>query len=162
LKLSKLFVAELAAIVIVVVVVVVFVEVNPALAAGNQTAPIGAFNQKLYSQNSVRISRGEEFTTSFDYSSYEPAILVVDVTFSDAQTQGALDVTCNGRYIGSVYGQSNNARASVCAISFSGTDWVKPPSAYSNAYTNQIIFSSDYNRGFEGVFNYQVSLKGSR
>ena len=160
-KLRKLFVAELALVFTVLIVIVVVVEVNPALGGSTQSQDIGAFNQKLFSQGAVSITRATSFSTSFDYSSYEPAVLVIDLKFSTIQSPGTLSATCNGRYIGSVYA-ADKSHATFSAISMSGTEWVKPPSAYSSAFTNQIIFSSDADQGFEGIFTYQISLRGSR
>jgi hypothetical protein len=162
LKLRKLFVTELAIVIIVLIAVVVVVEVNPALAGSSQSAPIGVFNSKIYAADTVLIAKGESFSTSFDYSSYEPAILVIDVHFSDIQSAGTLNLMCNGRYLGSVYGSPDNPQASLSAISVSGSEWIKPPSAYSSSFSNQIIFASDSDQGFAGTFNYQVTLKGSR
>ncbi len=160
-KLGKLFAAELAVVLVALIVVVVVVEVNPALAGSEQSQNIGAFKEKLYVQDTVSIAKGESWGTSFEYSSYEPAILLMYVSFTDVQAPGYLGVTCNGRYVGRVYG-NEKSHTSLSAISMAGAEWVKPPSAYSEAFTNQIIFSSDADKGFAGTFSYQISLKGSR
>lgn len=161
-KLGKIFVAELAVVIVVLLVIVVVVEVNPSLAASKQAQLIGAFNTKEYAADSVTIAKGQAFTTSFDYSSYEPAILAIDVKFSNIQTPGTLSFTINGRYVGSVYASPSNPHTSISAITFSNSEWIKPPSAYSNAFSNQVIFSSDNDKGFEGTFDYQINLRGSR
>ena len=161
-KLGKLFVAELAVVTVVLIVVVVLVEVNPSLAVSSQSTPIGAFKTKVYAADTVIITKGDAFSTQFDYSSYEPAILNIDVTATNIQTPGYLSFTCNGRYVGSVYVSPENIHASISAITLSGSEWIKPPSAYSNAFSNQIIFSSDSDQGFVGTFDYQINLKGSR
>jgi hypothetical protein len=161
LKLGKLFLVEIAVVLVVLVAVVIVVEVNPALAS-SQTSQIGAYNQKLYDQDTVSISKGQTSTTSFKYSSYEPVILEVDFTFSDVQSPGYISCTCNGRYLGIVYASQNNQHSSMSAVSFSGSDIVKSPSTYSNAYTKQVYFTSFYEQGFEGTFSYQINLKGTR
>jgi hypothetical protein len=162
LKLRKLFVAELAVVIIVLIAVVVVVQVNPTLAASQQSATIGAFNSKIYANDKVTVVKGDTYSTTFDYSSYEPAILVIDLTFSNIQSSGYLSVICNGRYVGSVYASANNPHTSMSAITLSGSEWVKPPSAYSTTFVNQIIIQSDLDQGYDGTFAYQISLKGSR
>jgi hypothetical protein len=162
LKLGKLFVAELAIVIIVLVVIVVVVEVNPTLAASKHSAPIGTYNTKEYAADTVTINKGDAFGAAFEYSSYEPAILVINVKFTDIQTPGYIGFSANGRYIGSIYASPDNPQTSISAISIAGSEWVKPPSAYSSAFSNEVIFSSDSNNGFAGTFDYQINLKGSR
>ena len=161
-KLGKLFVAELAAVIVVLIIIVVVVQVSPSLAASEQSTSIGTYNTKEYAADTINIVKGDSFSTAFDYSSYEPAILAIDLTFSSVQTPGYLSLICNGRYVGQVYASSGNTHTSLSAISVSGSEWIKPPSAYSPAFSNQIIFSSDIDQGFEGTFEYQINLKGSR
>jgi len=159
LKLGKLFFAELAIVIVALIVAVVVVEVSPNLSKRSTT--IGAYNAKAYATDTIAILKGEAFSTSFDYSGYEPAILVIDVTASDVQSQGYLSFVCNGRFLSSVYVSSDNQRASISAITLAGAEWVKSPSAYTEAYSNQIDFLSDSDTGFEGTFDYQIDLKGT-
>ena len=148
---------------VVLMVIVVAIEVNPTLSGSSQTAPIGAFNGKIYSTDTVAIGRGQSFSAAFDYQSYEPAILVIDVQCSDIQNAGVLSIICNGRYVGSIQVSPDKPTGALSAISVCGSEWVKPPSAYSTvAFTNQVIVSSDYDTGFEGTVKYQISLKGSQ
>jgi hypothetical protein len=162
LKLRKLFVTELAIVIVVLTVIIVVVEVNPALAGASQSAPIGAFNSKIYASDAVTVLKGDTASASFDYSSFEPAILVVNLHFSDVQSAGSLTVVCNDRYVGTINVSPSNPDASISAVSVSGSEWIKPPSAYSNSFSNQIVFVSDSDVGCVGTFGYQIILKGSR
>jgi hypothetical protein len=162
LKLSKLFLGEVAIVLVVLIVIVVFVEGNSSLATSTQSAPIGAYNQKTYAQDIITIAKGEAYSSVFDYSSYEPAILKIDLTVTGTVSAGYLDLTCNGRYVGSVYVSADTHHALISAISITGAEWVKPPSAYSNAFSNEVAFASNAEDGFEGTFSFQINLKGSR
>jgi hypothetical protein len=162
LKLGKLFLIEIAVVLVVLIVVVSVVAVTPALSGKKNTLPIGAYNQKLFVEDTIPIAKGQAFSERFDYFSYEPAILVIDLTFSGVVSDGTLGLQCNGRSIGIVNASSTSRQSEISVFTFSGTEWVKGPSTYSDAFTNQIIFYSSPSEGFEGTFNVQISIKGSR
>ncbi len=160
-KIGKLFFAEIFVIITVLVVTVVVIQVDPSLAGSKQAQVIGAFNQNVIGQDTITIVKGDAFSTQFEYSSFEPAIFVLDLTFRDSQSSGYLTLQLNGRYIGSIFVTPEKHQATISAISLTGAEWVKPPSAYSNSFTNQIIFSSDSSDGYVGTFDFQISLNGS-
>jgi hypothetical protein len=167
LNLKKLFLAEIAIVVIVVVIVVVFVEITPYLAASNQNGQIGVYNQRVYSQKTVTLQSGQVASSRFNYTTYDPAILVVDLKFQDWQKSGNLSVYCNGILIDTFYADPSTPSVKSTTVTFSGYDLVKSPSVklgitFQYAYGNEITFMSPTEDGYAGTFNYQISVRGSR
>jgi hypothetical protein len=167
LNLKKLFLAEIAMVVIVVVIVVILVGITPYLAASNQNGQIGVYNQRVYAQKTVTLQSGQVASSRFNYTTYDPAILVVNLKFQDWQKSGNLSVYCNGILIDTFYASPSTPDLKSTTVAFSGYDLVKPPSAklgiiYQYDYGNEITFISPYQNGYEGTFNYQISIRGSR
>lgn len=166
-NLKKLFVVEIAVVMVAVVLVLVFVEISPFLAASNQTGQIGVYNQRKYAQDTVTLARGQRTSSMFNYSTYDPARRVVDLTFKDWQKSGTLSLFCNGILLDTFEAIPGNPSVKSTTVTFSGFDLVKPPPsklAISTvfAYGNEISFSSPQDNGYEGTFSYQVSIRGSR
>ena len=90
LNLKKLFVVEIAIVIVAIVMVAVFVEISPYLSASNQTGQIGVYNQREYAQETVTLQQGQRASSRFNYTTYDPAILVVDLKFQDWQKPGNL------------------------------------------------------------------------
>jgi hypothetical protein len=167
LNLKKLFVVEIAIIIVVIVIVAVFVEISPFLGASNQTGQIGVYNQRQYAQDTVTLARGQQASSMFNYTTYDPAILVVDLTFKDWQKSGTLSLFCNGILLDTFEAIPGNPSVESTTVTFSGFDLVKPPPsklAVSSvfAYGNELSFSSPPDNGYEGTFSYKVSIRGSR
>ncbi len=167
LNLKKLFVAEIAIIILVIVIVAVFVEISPFLSASTQTGQIGVYNQRLYAQNTVTLAQGQSASSMFNYTTYDPAILVVDLAFKDWQAPGTLSLYCNGILINTFEATPSLPSIESTAVTFSGSDIVKPPPsklAISSifAYGNEISIVSPQQNGYAGTFSYQVSIRGSR
>ena len=161
-KLKKLFVIEIASAVNILLVILVMVEVTPYLASANQNNQIGMYNQREFAQGKVTLTHGQSVSAQFNYSSYDPAILVIDITFQSWQNAGHLSLYCNGRLIATINASPDNQNVRFSTISVSGWDWVKPPSVNSYTYGNQVTFISEPENGYEGDFNYQISIRGSR
>ena len=103
LNLKKLFVVEIAIVIVVVIVVVAFVEIIPFLSTSNQNGQIGVYNQRVYAQKTVTLQSGQIASSRFNYSTYDPAILVVDLKFQDWQKSGNFSIYCNGILIDTFY-----------------------------------------------------------
>jgi hypothetical protein len=160
-------VAEIAIIILVIIIVAVFVEISPFLSASTQTGQIGVYNQRQYAQNTVTLTQGKSASSMFNYTTYDPAILVVDLAFKDWQKSGTLSLYCNGILIDAFEASPSNPSVESTTVTFSGSDLVKsPPSklAISSifAYGNEISFVSPEQNGYQGTFSYQVSIRGSR
>jgi hypothetical protein len=162
LKLKKLFAIEIASVIVVLVIIMFFVEVTPYLVSSKPNAQIGVYNQKEFAKDIVTLASGQTASAQFNYSTYDPAILIIDLTFQNWQTPGYLSLYCNGRIIATVYASTANPEIHFTTISVSGWDWVKPPSTNSFTYGNEVTFSSEPQNGYEGTFSYQISIRGSR
>ncbi len=158
---------EIAIVIIVIVFVMVFVEITPYLAASSQTGQIGVFNQREYAKETVTLSPGQRASSKFNYTTYDPAILVVDLTFQDWQKAGTLSLYCNGIHIVSFEATPNNPYVELTTVTFSGYDLVKPPPpklaiSFAFAYGNEVSFVSPEGNGYQGTFTYQINIRGSR
>ena len=166
-NLKKLIVFEIAAVIIAIVLIVVFVGITPYLSSSGQNGQIGVFSQRLYAQKTVTLQRGQIASSQFNYSTYDPAILVIELKFQDWQKPGYLSMYCNGILIDTFNATPINPNVKSTTVTFSGFDLVKPPSSilgvyYQFAYGNEISFLSPTENGYEGTFNYQISIRGSR
>jgi hypothetical protein len=162
LKLKKLFLVEIVTVVVILVFIMLFVEVTPYLASSKPNSQIGVYNQKEFASDLVTLAIGESAYARFNYSTYDPAILVIDLSFQNWQTPGYLTLYCNGRIIATVYASSSNPTMHFTTISVSGWDWVQPPSLNSFTYGNEVTFTSEPQNGYEGTFSCVISIRGSR
>jgi hypothetical protein len=166
-NLRKLFVVEIVVVIVAVVLVLVFVEISPFLATSNQTGQIGVYNQREFAKDTVTLERGQRTSSMFNFTTYDPAILVVDLTFKDWKTSGSLSMFCNGILLDTFKVTPDNPSVESITVTFSGFDLVKPPQSklaisYVFAYGNELSFLSPQDDGYEGTFSYQVNIRGSR
>jgi len=160
-KFKKLLLFEVITIIIIVCIALVFVEGVPSFVSSSQ-ASIGVYNQREYAKGVVTLGNGEIASAQFNYSSFDPAILVIDLSFKNWQTTGSLTILCNGRNIATILASPDYPTTRLTTISVSGWDWVKPPSINSFTYGNEVTFQSEPQNGFGGTFNYQISIRGSK
>jgi hypothetical protein len=158
---------EIGAVIVVIVLVTVFVGISPYLGSSGQNGQIGVYSQRWYAQDTVTLQQGQRASSQFNYTTYDPAILVVDLKFQDWQKPGYLSMYCNGILIETFDATPSNPYVKSTTVTFSGYDLVKPPSSrlgisYQFAYGNEISFLSPIENGYEGTFNYQISIRGSR
>ena len=166
-NLKKLIAIEIAAVVVAIVLITVFVGITPYLSSSGQNSQIGVFNQREYAKESVMLQQGQSVSSRFNYTTYDPAILVVDLKFQDWQKPGSLFMYCNGILVTTFDATPSNPNIESTTITFSGFDLVKPPPSkltmsYQYTYGNEISFSSPVEKGYEGTFSYQISIRGSR
>jgi hypothetical protein len=162
LKLGKLIVAEAFLVVVVIVVVLGVIEFMPSLNSPSQNAPIGVYHQREYGRGNATLALGEVARTQFNYTTFDPAILVLDLDFHSWKKPGVLELACNGRVFASVFASSENPRLRLNVITVSGLEWVQPKSIESFVFGNEITFSSVPVVGYEGSFSYEVNIRGSR
>jgi hypothetical protein len=165
-NLKKIFVIEIVVVVVVALLSVLLVEVTPYLAY-SKTDQIGVFNQREYAQENVTIRKGQRASSQFNYTTYDPAILVVDLAFQSWQTPGTLSLYCNGILIVSFEATPRNPTVQLTTVTFSGYDLVQPPPPKLGpslvfAYGNEITVYSPQEGGFEGSFSYRIGIRGSR
>jgi hypothetical protein len=167
LELKRLLTLEIVLVIVVLVGVLIFVGVTPYLVSSKETDKIAVFNQKEYAQNTVSLIAGQKATCRFNYSTFDPAILVIDLDFQSWKTPGYLALYCNGILVVTIVATPNNPNVQLTTITVSGYDLVKPHYQLSSlftsyAYGNEITFASAIDNGFEGIFSYTVSVRGSR
>ncbi len=166
-NLKKTIALEVTVAVIVVAVIAILIEVTPYLASSSQNNQIGVFNQREYAQKTTTIQPGEKVASQFNYTTYDPAILVVDVKFQDWQTPGYLSFYCNGILVVSFVATPSNPEVQLTSVAFSGYDLVKSPPirvgiSLAFAYGNEVSFVSPQSNGYAGTFSYTISIRGSR
>ena len=167
-KIGKLVLIEIVAVIIILIFVIVIVEGIPTFASSSQSDTVSMYQEKEYSRGSVVMANGETARTRFNYTTYDPAILIVKLTFHQWQTPGNITVYCNGRAFGYFIATPDRPEIQLSALSVSGADWVQPSSAAWPtigsffAYGNEISFVSTLQNGFAGTFDYVVSIRGSR
>jgi hypothetical protein len=160
---------EIIAIVLAIVIVALFVGVTPYLASSGGTGQIGIFKQQEYANETATIQRGQTAVTRFKYDTYDPAILKIDIQFQDWKKPGNLSIYLNYVLIDSFEATPKNPNFNKTTITFSGFELVKPPpvdlgmsSSAQFFAINLLYFESPLEGGYEGTFNYQVSIRGSR
>jgi hypothetical protein len=162
LKLKRLFAVEIAVTIIALVGVLFYVEVSPYLISSKPGASIGMYNEREFASKVATLTRGQTARTQFNYSSFDPAIIVLDVSFQSFQTPGDLTVYCNARRIATLYVAPDNPQVRLNVITVSGADWVSTTSTSTYAYGNEITFTSSPQNGYAGTFEYKINIRGSR
>ncbi len=167
LQLKRLVTLEIIIVAIVLIAVLVFVGVTPYLASSRESDKIGVFNQKEYVQNTVSLIPGEKSSCRFNYSTFDPAILVVNLAFQSWKTPGHLALYCNGILVVTIEATPRNPNVQLTTVTVSGYDLVKPQYQLSSlfstyTYGNEITFASTTDEGYEGIFSYTINIRGSR
>lgn len=161
-NLKKLVFIEVGSVVVIVVLVLFFLAASPLLASSQQNTSIGLYSERQFGSGNVTLTRGNIVSLPrFNYTTFDPAILVLDLNFQNWANNGNLTVSINGKVLGTVFASPENAHIRLTTISFSGSDLVEPNSLYSPIFGNTISFSSK-SEGFEGTFTYQITIRGSR
>ena len=159
-KLKKIFAMEIALVLVVITITIVFVELTPYLASSFENGSIDAFKQKSYPKGTLSLVRGKSVTVPFNYSSYDPSIIVLDLSFETCDKPGYLVLYCNYKEISNIFITSETSPLTLNLISVSGLDWVEPVTAMSGI--NELLFESASQNGYEGTLTCQISLRGSR
>lgn len=159
-KLTKIVFFEVLSFVALLLVVMVALELIPFLQPSKQNNSISLYSSVSYPENTVTLTNGGSVIAPFSYSSYDPAIIVVKLSFQTCEKQGYLLVYCNYRNVASVFVEPEAPPVVLNLISFSGTDWVEPPSAMFGM--NELLFESESQNGYAGTLSYQITLRGSR
>ena len=158
-KLRKIVVLEITVIILVLISILAFIEVTSYLGS-SQNARIGLYNEREYAKGNVTVLPGETAIVQFTYLSYEPTILVLDLTFKSVDKPGCLIIRCNNRLLNPIFVNQENPNVRLNAVSVSGAEWVEPLSAMFGF--NEVTFEAGLENGFEGVIEYQIKLRGTR
>jgi hypothetical protein len=162
---KKLIMIEVGGISAVLFLVLVVVGIMPFLASSQQNSSVPVYSERTYVEGNATLTRGNIYEApKFKYSTFDPAILIVDLNFQNWRSSGNLTVTINGKVLATVTATPQNPHIRVNAIAFSGIDLVEPNSQYaqySSVLGNSIYFLSNPD-GYEGTFTYEISIRGSR
>ncbi len=167
LDLKRVVAFEIILVAIVLFAVLVLVGLTPYLISSKESDKINVFSQKEYAQNTVSLVAGQKASCRFNYSTFDPAILVIDLTFQSWNTPGRLALYCNGILVVTIEATSRNPTVQLTTVTVSGYDLVRPQYQLSSIFTtytygNEITFASAEDNGFEGIFGYKISVRGSR
>jgi hypothetical protein len=165
LKLKRIFLVEITSMLIILIAVLFLVEVSPYLIATKPNASIGMFQEKQIASNLVSLTKGQSASTQFNYTSFDPSIMVIVISFQNFVTPGVLTVNCNGKRVTTINVSSQRPEVRLNVLTVSGTDWLETSAgiAYSAfTYGNEITFTSNFRTGYEGTFSYQIKIRGSR
>jgi hypothetical protein len=162
LNLRKLLIVEIVMVVVGVIAVLILVEVSPYLISATPNSQINVYSQKEFANTTLTLERGDSGSVRFNYTTYDPAILILDLEFEKWTSVGDLSVFINGDPITTINAPPGNTQLDLTVLSFSGRDWVKSPSINTYTYGNEITFISDLTRGYAGTLNCKISIRGSR
>jgi len=166
-ELKKLIVAEIVLVAVILIVVMVVIEGVPYLEASQQNPSVSMYQEREYDKGNVTLARGENARIRFNYSTYDPSILVIELSFQSWQSPGNLTLLCNGKTFASIMATPEKPTVSLSVISVSGQDWLRtysstaPSTASNSTLDNEITFSSEPLNGYAGTFNYRIAVKGS-
>jgi hypothetical protein len=158
-KLGKIVFFEVLAFMAVLITVMISLEMIPSFQPSRNNTSIGLYNSVSFPKNTIILVSNGSVKTTFKYSSYDPAIIVLGLSFQTTKP-GYLTVYCNYRKVASIYVTSETLPMSFNMVSFSGADWIEPLSAMFGL--NDLLFESEPKNGFVGDLTYQISLRGSR
>jgi len=159
-KLRRLVFLEVIFFVAVLISLVIILQIIPFLQPSKENTSIGLYNTKFYPKTPITITSGSSITLPFEYSSYDPAIIILELSFQTCDEPGYLKVYCNYRNIASIFVSTEAPPVVINLISVSGSDWVEPPTAMLGR--NELLFESEPPNGYTGSFTYQITLRGSR
>jgi len=106
------------------------------------------------------MTNGASITLPFNYSSFDPAIIILELAIQTCETPGYLSIYCNYRNVASIFIDSQTQPITFNLISVAGIDWAEIPTAMFGR--NELLFESEAPNGYEGSLTYQITLKGSR
>ena len=160
-KFKKIITAEIIIFIMVVVVALFIVELNPSLISSKKSESIPMYSEELVATQNMSLVSGQTQYAQFNYSTYEPVVLVLNVQFQNWQSSGYLTFTCNGRNAVTVFATPRNPQIKLEIVTFANSEWVKPPSKYADTFTNSVQFTSSSENGFEGYLICQIFLRGT-
>jgi hypothetical protein len=166
-KLKKLIITEIALVAVILVVALIVIEGIPYLEGSQQTSSVSMYQEREYGKGNVTLARGENARTRFNYSTYDPSILVIELSFQNWQSPGNLTLLCNGKQFASFVATPEKPIMSLSVTSVSGQDWLRtylstaPSTASNSTLDNEITFSSEPLSGYAGTFDYRIAVRGS-
>jgi hypothetical protein len=158
-QLKKLIFLEGLILIVILCIAIGFFWLIPSLQSSNQNS-IPIYGQVIYPQNILTVEDGASIRRTFNYSTYDPSIIVITLTPESCTRQGYLDIYCNYRLVSSTLLTLQNKSVTLNMFSTSGFDWVEKPSSMGGV--NELLFESAPKEGYTGTLAYQITLRGSR
>jgi hypothetical protein len=162
-KLKKLIIAEIVLVAVILIVALIIIEGIPYLEGSQQTSSVSMYQEREYDKGNVTLARGEKARIRFNYTTYDPSILFIELSFQSWQSPGNLTLFCNGKRFASFVATPEKPTVSLSVISVSGQDWLRTYSstAFNSTLDNEITFSSEPPSGYAGTLNYRIAVRGS-
>ena len=158
-KLKRLLILEITIAIVLLISLFAFIEIRSYLGI-SQSINIGLYNEREYAEGNAKALPGETTKVQFPYLSYEPAILIIELSFHSVEKPGYLTVLCNYKLLESMFVNQENSSVRLYAMSVSGAGWVETLSSMTGL--NEVHFDSGLENGFEGTINYKIKLRGTR
>jgi hypothetical protein len=159
-KLKVLFALEIAIIVGVLAFALAYLWVTPYLGSSQQYGSMESYSQKSNPVNYLSLEKGQPGIVRFNYTSYDPAIVVLDLRFDSIDSLGDFDIFCNYRHVATISVTPETQKITLNLVSFSGLDWVEPMTSMFGL--NDLVFESNSPNGYAGIIAYQISFRGTR
>ena len=159
-KLKGLFLIEIVVLVGIALFSIIYFWSAPYLGSSDQYQSIPAYSQKSEPIRYLSLDKGSLAIVRFNYTSYDPSIIVLDLSFDSIIQPGKFEIFCNYKLVTTVNVKPETPRVSLNLVSFSGLDWVEPMTAMFGI--NDLVFESNELDGYVGSLSYQITFRGSR
>jgi hypothetical protein len=159
-KLKGVFILEIAIIIGLLVGAITFLLLMPELGSTQQYESLDSYTQKTNPIHYITIIKDQPGLVRFNYTSYDPSIIVLDLYFDSIEKPGDFDIFCNYKHVTTVTVTPESKNTTINLVSFSGLDWVEPLTSMFGL--NDLVFESSDSNGFLGTISYQISFRGSR
>lgn len=159
-KLKGLFILEIAIIIGIVASAMTFLWLTPDLGSSQQYESLDSYTQKTTPIRYISIIKDQPALVRFNYTSYDPSIIVLDLYFDSIDKPGDFDIFCNYKHAATVSVTQESKKLTLNLVSFSGLDWVEPLTSMFGL--NDLVFESNGPNAFLGTISYQITFRGSR
>lgn len=159
-KLKKILVFEILSFVAVLLMIMATLKLIPSLQPSQQNTSIELYSARSLPKHTITLASGGSATLPFIYSSYDPAIIILELSFQTCEEPGYLTLYCNYRRIASIFVNPETPPLFFNLISVSGSDWVEISTGMFGL--NELLFMSESQNGYAGTLTYQITLRGSR
>jgi hypothetical protein len=159
-KLKRLFAIEIALIIGILACALAFLLLTPNLGSSQLYGSMDAFTQRSDPIHYISIIKDQPGIVRFNYTSYDPSIIVLDLYVDSIDHPGDFDVFCNYKHVAKVSMTPETEKVTLNLVSFSGLDWVEPMTSMFGL--NDLVFESSDPNGFIGTIAYQITFRGSR
>jgi len=159
-KLKGLFLIEIVVLLGIAIFFISYFWFNPYLGSSEEYQSIPVYSQKSEPIRYLSLDQGSTAVLRFNYTSYDPSVIVLDLSIDSIEHPGKFDIFCNYKLVTTVNVTPETQRMTINLVSFSGLDWVEPMTAMFGL--NDLVFESNEVGGYVGTLSYQITFRGSR